>query len=323
LEADKVRIMILMKRRHFLHALAASSILPQALSARERRGGKWTKEAIIRYSMYLVDWAKADLKKRAATLKQLADIEAPLDFKFFSGSLDKKDEAFHQRFLAARLSDKDTTAHISGLLKDVEAVRAFIATKEAEAVPKWKNDQEGDLPLKEGKIFDSSISSRKLGVILDNSNSMTPYLDKLRTEIERDFASCHIVEVDGCELPAGQGRGQIPWFYSAPAVGINPFTPDRHCPGIPQTEAHHFWANWTTDAPSAFVAMTNLMSVDAIYWFCDFDDPIADAEVAILGKAILEKKIKLFVHTLSKNPPKLLAALVERSEGKVIKKRLK
>lgn len=316
-----------MKRRHFLHSLAgtlaASTFLPQILSAREMRGGKWTKEWIVKYSMSLVDWAKADLKKRAATLKQFADIEAPLDFKFFNGPLDKKDEAFQQKFLSARASDKDTTTHIAGFLKDVETVRVSIAAKENEAIPKWKNDQQGDMPMREGKIFDYSISSRKLGVILDNSDSMRPYLDKLRTEIERDFANCHTVEVDGCELTGEPIEGHVPWFYAAPALGINPFTPDRHCPSIPQTEAHFAWANWTMDAPSAFVAMTSLMGVDAIYWFCDFDDPISDAEVAILGKAILEKKIKLVVHTLNKNPPKSLAALVERTEGKVIKKRLR
>lgn len=313
-----------MNRRNFFHSLpgvlAALWLPKRSASAKEMRG-KWTKEWVVKYSMSLIDWTKEDLVKRSSLLKTLAEIDAPLDFKYFHGTLDKKDQAYHDRFLAARLSDKDTEAHIANFLKELEAVRAVVAAKEAEAAPKWKSDLEGDVPLKEGKIFESSISSRRLGVILDNSPSMTPYLEKLRLEINRDFSGCHIVEVDGCEM--WQGGGSFPWFHSAPAAGINPFTPERHCPAVPQSEAHIAWVNWTRDTQSAFSAMLTLMKVDATYWFCDFDDEIMDEEIKKIAALIFDNKAKLFVHTLSKSPPKIVATLAERSGGKVIRKRLR
>jgi hypothetical protein len=150
---------------------------------------------------------------------------------------------------------------------------------------------------------------------------MTPYLEKLRVEIERDFAGCHIVEVDGCEV--WDKGGGYAWFYAAKAAGINPFTPDRHCPGIPQTDAHLYWVDWTRDTLSAFYGMLSFMNVDAIYWFCDFDDTIAEEEIKKIGRIMLDRKVKLFVQTLSKSPPKLVDTLVEQSGGKVSKKRLR
>lgn len=313
-----------MIRRRFLHSAtgilaASSSAFQSAISAEIR--GKWTTEWIVKYSMSLIEWAKEDLVKRAGLLKTLAEIDAPVEFKYFHGQLDKKSESFHKRFLAARLSDKDTAEHIASFLKELEPIRAAVAEKEAEAVPLWKSDQQGDSPLKEGKIFDSSISSRRLGVILDNSRSMTPYLEKLRDEIAKDFNGCHIVEVDGCEF--WQNGGSFAWFHTAPAAGINPFTPERHCPAVPQSGAHDAWADWTRDTMSAFAAMLINMNVDAIYWFCDFDDPVADAEIQKLGKVVLEKQAKLYVHTLSKSPPKLVDMLTERSGGKLIRKRIR
>ena len=249
------------------------------------------------------------------------DIKVPLNFQYFAEPLAGKDKEFHDRFLNWRLSDKDTLDHIAGFLKELEANRAAVAAKEAEAAQKWKSELGGDVPLKDGKIYEEQISSRRLGVILDSSPSMAPYVEKLRVEIGRDFDGCHIVEVDGCEI--WEGGGNVPWFYTAPAAGINPFTADRFCPAVPQTDAHEAWAYYFRDTTSAFTAMLDQMKVDAIYWFCDFDDPIDDFVVQQLSKAMLEKQVKLYAHTLSKSPPNSLTTLIERSGGKLIRKRLR
>ncbi len=91
-----------MKRRNLLRSLsgilAASSLPHQPACAKELRG-KWTKEWIVKYSMSLIDWAKADLLKRAGLLNQMVEIDTPLDFKYFHGTLAKKEESFHARFL--------------------------------------------------------------------------------------------------------------------------------------------------------------------------------------------------------------------------------
>jgi hypothetical protein len=313
-----------MKRRHILKSLpcilGTSTFFRPLVQAKELTG-KWTKEWIVKYSMSLVDWVKEDVSKRANTLKDLAELDVALGYQFFNDPLDKKKQTYQDRFLAARLSDKDTADHIKGFLEDIEAVRVAVAAKEAEAVKTWKDETAGDLPVKEGKIYDSTIITRNLGVILDKSYSMTHYLEKLRTEIGRDFAGCHIVEVDGCEM--WEGGGRYAWFHAVPARGINPFTPDRYIPSIPQSEAHIAWMEWTQDTQSAFYAMVELMKMDSIYWFCDFDDEIFESEFSRIAKSILDHKVKLFVHTLSKSPPKFVSTLVEQSGGKVIKKRIR
>jgi hypothetical protein len=309
--------------------LAASALLTRRSEAREKYG-RWDKESVIKYSMDLINWAKKDMDGRASLLKQLVDIEVDLGFKYFHGTLERKEGDYHKRFLDGRLAANETEKHIAAFLKDIEAVRVVLAKKEAEAVPMWKDG--GALAggsLKEGKVFDTSLSSRNLGVIVDRSPSMTPHIEKLRAEVERDFAGCHIVEVDGCEIFSPHYMRPVrkledsAWFFAAPADGINPFTPDRHCPGIPQQDAHVEWWYWNSNTLAAHKAMAALMKVDAIYWFCDFDDPTDGTGISILKSMILASKIRLFIHTLDKNPDKHLAAIVEASGGKLIKKRLR
>jgi len=148
---------------------------------------------------------------------------------------------------------------------------------------------------------------------------MTPYLEKLRKEIAKDFSDAYIVEVNGCHLNREDG---VPWFYSAPAYGVNPFTPDRHIPKVPMDSPYSHFIGWTRALPSAIDAMVDLMDADAIYWFCDFDDRDSDRVVKRLARKILAKKIKLYTHTVDHRPPALISLLVEKSGGVAIKKRI-
>src|SRR5262245_50602845 len=109
-----------MNRRHMLGSLAgalAASSLPSHLSFAKELRGKWTKDWIVKYSMWMVEWAWKDLSSRVSTLKTQVDMDVPLGFKYFHGTLDKKDQIYQERFMAAKLSDKDTADHIAKLLK--------------------------------------------------------------------------------------------------------------------------------------------------------------------------------------------------------------
>ncbi len=315
-----------MNRRTLIASLTAAATCARfsasRLLAAEATGGKWTKPWIVKYTMYLVEWSKADLTKRATEVFTVTGNAVPLNFQFKVGDLSRKDARDHAQFLEGRLSDPQTDAYIKGYLEDLEAVRQVVAAAEAAALPLWKDDKstpEQQQQVVSGKIFGADIEARRLGVILDNSPSMKPYVEKLRAEISRDFAKAHVVEVDGCLLHSYE-RDFYPWFYTAPAAGINPFSPERHCPAIPQEDAHNAWSAWTGDVTGAILAMVTLMKVDAIYWFCDFDDHLDQIAFMRVAKPMLENKVKLFAHTVKKAPPNFVLDFVKSSGGQFIRK---
>jgi len=90
------------------------------------------------------------------------------------------------------------------------------------------------------------VKGNSLGVILDVSGSMTPYLEELRKEIREKFADAVFLEVTGCSLYPTNGA-EIP-------------VPDA------------------SDGPkrdSVMLAMRELVEVhrvDSVYWFCDLQD---------------------------------------------------
>jgi hypothetical protein len=85
---------------------------------------------------------------------------------------------------------------------------------------------------------------------------------------------------------------------------------------------HSAFIGWTRSATSALESMVDLMRADAIYWFCDFDDPTDDGIIREFARKVIDKKVKLFIHTVDKRTPELLATLAEKSGGKVVKKRI-
>lgn len=62
---------------------------------------------------------------------------------------------------------------------------------------------------------------------------MKPYIEPLRTEIAKDFAHAHVVEVNGCQM---EWSNEVPWYFCDAALGINPFTPDRFLPDVPKPD---------------------------------------------------------------------------------------
>ena len=166
--------------------------------------------------------------------------------------------------------------------------------------PGWLTKTRG--VAKEGKIYDTTLTSGRLSIILDNSPSMAPYLEKLRSEIFRDFSEAYFVEVDGCRLSRPSA---YPWFFSGPVQGVNPFSAARHIPEVPHKDdmPYSTYIRWTRDTAGAFHCMADLIQSDAIYWFADFQDSDSDSVVKPLARKILEKKIKLFVHTVDSRPP--------------------
>ena len=311
-----------MSRRNCLATLGAGSLgmMMPGVARAEEATGKWSEKSITDYTQRLFDWLKANFERRATTLQSVGGKEFKLEYDYLAPSDDKKRQRTFERFAEGRLSDKDTEEHVKACLAEFERVRQALAAAEMVASAAWKHG-EGAAAAKEGRIFDSTITAARLTVVLDSSPSMKPYVEALRTEITRDFSAAYFVEVNGCQLTR---PAVVPWFFAAPVQGVNPFTPDRHIPKIPVFEdlPHSTFIRWTRDAPAALNCMVDLMKTDAIYWFCDFDDPDRDGVIVEFGKKLLAQKAKLYAHTLDKKVPTLLATLAERSGGQVVRKKI-
>ncbi len=316
------KITLPMNRRHFLRNAILSLPAVEFMASRASAADPKTS-ALLYNAKPFIEWAKADLEKRAALVQSVAGIAVPLNFRYLHGKLSAKDESTRKELWSGRFSHQATARHIDALLADIEAVRKEVAAKEVEAAAVWaaKNKEEKpegaqvSEPM-HGKIFGSDVSARNLGVILDSSGSMSRFVAKLRAEIHRDFAGCNIVEVPSCTV---SGNADAAWFYASPVSGINPFTPDRHCPAI-SSELIAQIRHARSDTASAIVAMVTLMKNDAIYWFSDFKDGVSDKTVAKIAVPVLANKVKLYLHTIDKPPAKSLADLVEKSGGMIIKK---
>lgn len=282
--------------------------------------GKWTDEGIAEYNLKLFDWLKANFKNRAATLSVIGNSDFALEYDYLDPKEDRKKIRVFEKFAEGRLSGSAGDKHVTSCLTEFEEVRKLLAVAEAKAAEQWKSDQD-EIVKCEGMIYETPVTASRLTVVMDASRSMARYVEPLRKEISRNFGGAHFVEVNGCELT----RDAIcPWFFCGPAVGVNPFSAERHIPTVPKLEdrPHSRFISWTRDAPSALECMVDLMNTDAIYWFCDFDDPTTDAAIRKLAKKVLDRKVALYIHTMDKKPPALLTTLAEKSGGSVVKKRI-
>jgi hypothetical protein len=293
------------------------------LAGRARAGegkGTWTDENIALYSQKLFDWLKANFSKRVAILAEFAGKEFTLGYDYMAHTKDKKRLRIFEKFAAGSLAKKAAEKHIGTCLAEFESIREELAAAEAGANRLWKATG-GQIPVKEGRIYDSTVYAGRLAVVLDNSRSMTRYLHPLRDEISRDFTGTHFVEVDGCLL---ERPALNPWFFSAPAPDVNPFTPDRHIPAVPQPgdSPHSTFLRWTRDAPAALRCMVDLMKADSIYWFCDFDDSADNKVMEEIASHLLASKTRLYIHTLDKKVPAVLATLATESGGKIVRKKI-
>jgi hypothetical protein len=66
-----------------------------------------------------------------------------------------------------------------------------------------------------------------------------------------------------------------------------------------------------------FRAFENLamQDVDAIYWFCDLQDPETKDGLYLLEKLLINKKIKLYIKTMDKHPNSTLKSIISSTGG--------
>ncbi len=158
----------------------------------------------------------------------------------------------------------------------------------------WETLSLQDFGPQQSKIGKMFIRARRLGVILDDSPSMSPFLSDLRREIRRGFKGSVIREVTGCFLDVTNPTKPPPQlFYYDPAAVMREFQD-----------------------------LIEKQKVDAIYWFCDLQD--GETEDALLQlKSLLgtrrvgKRPVKLFVRSLDQKPGDELLEIIKMSGGDV------
>jgi len=303
--------------------LSAFFLLGVCEAKGEREPSK--EEAQMVYYKEMIEWLKENFEYRAELLEKHTEKSFDLDYDYQSSSL--KDEKLREwigmlqeRRLPKSQREKklkEAEKHAKACLTELEKIRASLATAEALASKEWlkKEGVEKTDEIK-GQIFGTDIDAEHLGVILDNSGSMEPYLDKLKAEIATDFSNAYTIEVRGCNLSESFN---FPWYFCTSEIYGNPFHADLYIPSVPMSVDFDV-SHVSNNVPGAFQAMIDIIQADVIYWFCDFNGEFDDDIMDDLSEKILKSKVTLFVHTSDEDPPREIAKLVKESGGKIIKK---
>jgi hypothetical protein len=177
-----------------------------------------------------------------------------------------------------------------------------------------------------GVMFGTQINARTIGVVLDVSSSMVPYLPAVIKELDRVAPGSPLVLYVGCGIGPGRPKGRsyttagidgkrFERFWriqhegtyrnkrtmqdGSDTVKVDFSTPLPHddvfkiLVGRPNTYYFEFegtefsWAALTSD---------QLRSSEAVYWFADFQDPVQDKEAETVMKKLRNRRQKLFIH---------------------------
>ena len=188
------------------------------------------------------------------------------------------------------------------------------------------------------ELFGTVVGDRKLGVIVDVSGSMQPYLERVLTEVLGNFPKAEVVLVDGCGMepvrtdsaPPGSrarsgGRKRRPRTESdeplvpphvvelnsqeglaSPAIGGAGFLGGlvQSFPKVFDTLRNRS-GTWIVVGEEADVATRLAFDqlaghhVQAIYWFSDFEDSVEPGESEKAARIVKDNKIEMYLHPMN------------------------
>lgn len=112
-----------------------------------------------------------------------------------------------------------------------------------------------------------NVKGETLGVILDTSGSMAPYLKDLREEIARNFSNAIFLEVSGCSLHTTR------------------FKAEKFLDSSPPKD------NKRRSVMDAMFELVQVYQVDSVYWFSDLQDGQRDAALQQLRSLVWGKEM--------------------------------
>ncbi len=164
------------------------------------------------------------------------------------------------------------------------------------------------------EVAGSKITASNLGVILDVSGSMSPYLEALREEILKSYPKAHFIEITGCHLG---GEGPYRAFYSMPGMAENPFEPKQFHEKITSDMINSFQAV-SFDTLSAFLGLVENRNVDSVFWFCDLQDGMTPEAIETIEKMLAVHGTQIYVTSLGEDAPQDFKTAVESKDGHVV-----
>ncbi|MCM8526846.1 MAG: hypothetical protein NE327_10040 [Lentisphaeraceae bacterium] len=188
----------------------------------------------------------------------------------------------NKSYASGHMNSRDAEKH-ERLLKEIffEQKRYLMVTKKS-----LNKDEVGETESAEFGGY--TIMTASLGVILDNSGSMTQHLPKLRKKIEDKFKKSAFIEVTGCSLSETDGE----------KIDLET-------------------AKLSTVA--AIKYLVNEKGVDTIYWFSDLNDPQSEKALEELKFFFYKNLITFYISSVDLKPSDELKDLIEETGGKVLR----
>ena len=147
-----------------------------------------------------------------------------------------------------------------------------------------ENPETPKIPAFEGEILGMSITSERLGVVLDVSQSMAGALPWIQGEMKAKLPRNPVLHVDGCKLEKPEPRPQI----------VNGLAPET---------------------VSAVQMLAEVGKVDAILWICDMGDPSNRYGVEAMEELLAEHGLQFYVLSVGKKPSPGIRKLAEGTDG--------
>jgi len=187
------------------------------------------------------------------------------------------------------------------------------------------------------QLFGTVVGDKKLGVVVDVSGSMQPYLERVMTEVLGNFPSAEVILVDGC------GMEEVRADSSSPGSKLRSGKkkkPRREEPVTPMVPPHvvelnsqeglaspaiggvGLFGGLRQNHPKVFETLRNRSAtwivvgdgaeagsrqalehlaedhVQAIYWFSDFEDAVEAGESDKAAKSVQGNKIDVYLHPM-------------------------
>jgi hypothetical protein len=170
------------------------------------------------------------------------------------------------------------------------------------------------------EIFGMQVKAERIAVVLDCSGSMLGVLEPVIAEILTSFPNAIIVGAQGCPIfpmsryPIDTRLDSIDSTQDSGAKFL------RNSLSYEQQKT----ALWAPRGPGgALVEQANGGLVQAIYWFADFQDPVDTKGMNEITEALVRAGVRLYVHSVEKEPAPSIERAVAKTGGEILIKRLK
>lgn len=333
-----------------LHLFCFWMVSLQALRA--EYGGKFSEARKAELAWELMEVLHSEQLTRAKALEEFSsENKVELQYPNRDRVLAAVSEPSLDEFLNSGKVSANRDRILGALVTELQKNQRTLYAAEKKAAATWKKEDHPQPPtvtIGSVDIFGKAVTAGRIGVVLDSSPSMRAEIDRLRTEITRKFAHNYVVEVERCELNADGLRSELardvligkeggrqfrfsaaPWFFADPPAGMNPFQEKWHSPeefsrGYGLRGFDHCWPQLVRirrSPISALLAMSELLEVDTIFWFSDFQDRVDKDFCEVLVATFAEKKIRLYLVSNDERPSKVLRDYAEESGGDYFDKR--